>query len=1129
LNVTATGGAPSQVRLDQAIELREDGDFEESAELFETILADGGVDAAVALEYAKTLRRLDRFADADRVLAEAMQLAPSDFELRRAWAELPRHEVNYEATIARGRILREMFPPYLHPGAWESLSVELDSFYEIGDWQALEQMMRRHWDDLAARPEMMPHGIAVLNKLFLTDEISSLVAAASAEAWAHLPAGARENLLTRAEIASVNLAAIEQTGVRVTSIGQNCLPYQLAGRWGLISRKADQAVLTPFDLGGFINDSAADAIASEFSAFERHEDYVVTKAWGGGKMYTHRPSGVGFFHERGTHWVTPDQGRFAAKIALMTSNWQVAKKAPRQLFVFCLCGAGDLEKLVNVVAKTLLLTGSHLLVVDVQQQRHVCPALPNVTYRHIPYPRDYDWSNVLQQCSDAGLRFERTVVEAIGWGIVKLNANARDMMPYLQPRAAGVEEIAAGEMLTKNDLVSRTWRFSNLNGHVLGARFSFGEDGRIEEYENENEASWRLQDGALHIYKRSGELMWRSSSSSQVFDGARQIRLGTHLNPSLDLYLTEILGSAKPAGLQQPRRYGGVSRVLMLSNGLDLVQRLGNLLEGAEIFQIGSAAEIDDHPDCNVFISGFELSHMRQPDDAALFVKRITQRFALSVFFELSSVGTAYLESFGLRSFHRDFAENEGVDTLSHGFISEAAGPGTYLVEHFADSPAFDSFKNWVVSDSHPPASMPSVRSRGDYRVFETPVFEYSIYVCHCFDALDIALREKFTLIESRLLRFRGEASGFRLDNGGHPRELGKVLYNTERDAAAHLRERPISMPVLVENDNLVLAQSQAEARDRWRAEFKIEIADLSVYEFENCVVTGTGSVFCEGKFVRGTDYLLMFLNSSSLDPIMRGLQKRHAKQHIEGVAIVGFNALYDNYYHWVAEAMAAISLCIDVVADRPLECITLITGKLNRFRREYLDILLQGDTKFQIVELERDEFVTSDTVIYCDNVGRTVHQQVCWEEVPFVEKIISGLGLQSCEASRMIYVARTDTAGRTLRNEAEIIQRLEAMGFEIFIGSQHSVAEQVKVFREARLIVAPHGAGLTNLLFCQPKTVVVEWQQSGYFNTGMMRLAQLQNLNYFSEMFFPIGGDEFTDDWLITIDRAIGFVGQLK
>jgi capsular polysaccharide biosynthesis protein len=148
---------------------------------------------------------------------------------------------------------------------------------------------------------------------------------------------------------------------------------------------------------------------------------------------------------------------------------------------------------------------------------------------------------------------------------------------------------------------------------------------------------------------------------------------------------------------------------------------------------------------------------------------------------------------------------------------------------------------------------------------------------------------------------------------------------------------------------------------------------------------------------------------------------------------------------------------------------------------------------------------------------------------VPFVEKIISGLGLQSCEASRMIYVARTDTAGRTLRNEAEIIQRLEAMGFEIFIGSQHSVAEQVKVFREARLIVAPHGAGLTNLLFCQPKTVVVEWQQSGYFNTGMMRLAQLQNLNYFSEMFFPIGGDEFTDDWLITIDRAIGFVGQLK
>jgi capsular polysaccharide biosynthesis protein len=77
--------------------------------------------------------------------------------------------------------------------------------------------------------------------------------------------------------------------------------------------------------------------------------------------------------------------------------------------------------------------------------------------------------------------------------------------------------------------------------------------------------------------------------------------------------------------------------------------------------------------------------------------------------------------------------------------------------------------------------------------------------------------------------------------------------------------------------------------------------------------------------------------------------------------------------------------------------------------------------------------------------------------------------------------------------------------------------------------IVAPHGAGLTNVLYCQSGTVLVEWQQSGYFNTGMMRLAQLGNLKYYSQMFFPAGEGHSRDDWAIDIGRAVKLVEQLQ
>ncbi len=180
------------------------------------------------------------------------------------------------------------------------------------------------------------------------------------------------------------------------------------------------------------------------------------------------------------------------------------------------------------------------------------------------------------------------------------------------------------------------------------------------------------------------------------------------------------------------------------------------------------------------------------------------------------------------------------------------------------------------------------------------------------------------------------------------------------------------------------------------------------------------------------------------------------------------------------------------------------------------------------VVDLDRSEFVTADTVIYCDNVGRVVYQQVCWEEAPLAEKLIANAGLANIQPSRLLYIARTDTKGRAMRNEQALIERLASMGFEIFVGSQHSVAEQIATFRAARMIVAPHGAGLTNVLFCHPGTVLLELQQSGYVNTGMMRLAQLGNIRYFSEVFFPADSDNFEDSWLVDIDRVINAIDRI-
>jgi hypothetical protein len=59
-------------------------------------------------------------------------------------------------------------------------------------------------------------------------------------------------------------------------------------------------------------------------------------------------------------------------------------------------------------------------------------------------------------------------------------------------------------------------------------------------------------------------------------------------------------------------------------------------------------------------------------------------------------------------------------------------------------------------------------------------------------------------------------------------------------------------------------------------------------------------------------------------------------------------------------------------------------------------------------------------------------------------------------------------------------------------------------------------------VLFCQPGTVLLELQQSGYVNTGMMRLAQLANMRYYSEVFFPAADDSFWESWVVDVDRVV-------
>jgi hypothetical protein len=91
---------------------------------------------------------------------------------------------------------------------------------------------------------------------------------------------------------------------------------------------------------------------------------------------------------------------------------------------------------------------------------------------------------------------------------------------------------------------------------------------------------------------------------------------------------------------------------------------------------------------------------------------------------------------------------------------------------------------------------------------------------------------------------------------------------------------------------------------------------------------------------------------------------------------------------------------------------------------------------------------------------------------------------------TRRIFISRARAARRRLVNEDAIWPKLERVGFERVRTEELPFREQVRLMQETAVLFAPHGAGLTNMMFCPPGTHVVEIADLGFPNPNFYAVA---------------------------------------
>lgn len=285
-------------------------------------------------------------------------------------------------------------------------------------------------------------------------------------------------------------------------------------------------------------------------------------------------------------------------------------------------------------------------------------------------------------------------------------------------------------------------------------------------------------------------------------------------------------------------------------------------------------------------------------------------------------------------------------------------------------------------------------------------------------------------------------------------------------------------------------------------------------FNYEGAVLDGaSGGIILNDRYMppsRGPRYNLSATEIRSI--VDNATQAHTAEAHVA----VGYRAGWKNYYHWTTQCLLSIhSLMQEGVLDSAL----LAVPELGGIQLRSLDLLgidRQRLLTVRPVSAIRARRFTATNAMFASTAHRFPH-----ELKKMASALKSSASLERADSRPAIYISRLDSHRRKMRNEEDVITALEKLGVQPVSMTGKTLDDQISIISNARLIVAPHGAGLTNILYAAPGAHLYELFSASYTVNCYQALAQAVGIGYTNSVFQPTSGDGHTTVWSADVDEV--------
>lgn len=210
------------------------------------------------------------------------------------------------------------------------------------------------------------------------------------------------------------------------------------------------------------------------------------------------------------------------------------------------------------------------------------------------------------------------------------------------------------------------------------------------------------------------------------------------------------------------------------------------------------------------------------------------------------------------------------------------------------------------------------------------------------------------------------------------------------------------------------------------------------------------------------------------------------------------------NYAHWMFDVLPRIAICEKYFKISEIDFF-LFPSTEKKFQKETIEGLEISFKKCKSSESYRHVFCSNLIVTdhpYCINNDSTkdIMHIPLWIS-QWLKKKYQKYLIRDKNLPHKFFIDRSDSESdnqglRKIVNEFEVKKFLKKEGFEIIKLGSISFKEQVKLFFNSKVVAGLHGAGFANIIFCKPKTKVIEFKNSNEVKQ-YENLAKKNNLDY--------------------------------